>query len=102
MAALAGRVPLGLAAWIANEVLGVLDVQYLYASGVMLLLGLGLMGAVSRASAPPESVRIAHTFAPAQWRIDLAEDRRRPWYARFETLSLLLTALTAALLGWWW
>ncbi len=63
LAALGVGVPLGLAAWIANEVLGVLDVQYLYASGMMLLLALGLVVVGSRATPPPEPVRVAHTFS---------------------------------------
>lgn len=103
MAALLGGIPLGVAGWLANEVLGVWDLQFLYASGVMLGLAALLFVAVSLATAPPPAERTGDaTWTPALWREEGRALAGKPWYANYRVQSAGLLALTAAVVAWWW
>lgn len=100
---LGAGIPLGVISWLANEVFAVVEIQYLYAAGIMLLISTGLFLLASLLSAPPEAQRReCCTWNLRQWREEYASLRERPWYADYRWLALGLTILTAAVVGWWW
>ena len=103
MAALGLGIPLGVAAWVLNEVMAVWDIQYLYASGIMLGLAAILFVAVSLATPrpDPEQARDA-TWRPALWREEGQELAGKPWYANYRLQSAGLLAITALIVVWWW
>jgi SSS family solute:Na+ symporter len=102
LAALGLGVPLGVAAWAANEVWAWTGVPYLYASAAMLGVSAVLLAVASLATAPPAAEQAALTWSPAQWRAESAELAGRPWYADPRHQSLGLLGLAAGLVVWWW
>jgi SSS family solute:Na+ symporter len=100
---LAGGIPLGMVGWVGNEILGWSSIQYLYASGIMLALGLTIFVGVSLVTPRPDPARVA----VLRWRRTVptpgAPERAIPsWYADYRVLSVALLAVTALVVGWWW
>ena len=94
-------IPLGVGAWLANEILGWLSLQYLYACGFMFAVSVGLCVLGSLLTPPPE------IHAQEVWRAQLAQPAaigtpNTPWYTDYRWLSLGLLLLTAAIVLWWW
>jgi SSS family solute:Na+ symporter len=101
--ALAAGLPLGASGWLAVEVFGVLDLQFLYASGVMLAVGVLLVVAGSLLTAPPPPERIrTRLWRPALWHEEKERLAALPWHRDPRLLSAVLVALCAVLLVWWW
>jgi SSS family solute:Na+ symporter len=98
--ALLGGIPIGMAGWIANEVMGLLDIQYLYASGIMFVLGWLFMIA---GSILPGGVKGKDetVFQQGDW-IDRDEEGKKvPWYRSYIAYGMLL-ALVAGTIVWIW
>ena len=95
-------IPVGIGGWIANEILGATEIQYLYASGLMLLASAALFVAASLATPPPRAEQVRGcTWDPAFWPPG-APGARPPWYADYRLLAALLLAVTATIVVWWW
>lgn len=100
---LAIALPLALAGWVINEIAGALEIQYLYASGVMFALSVLLMVIVSLATRPVDPDRLDDTvWRPALWHEDTLQLRGVPWYRNWRVQSMLLLATTASIVFWWW
>jgi SSS family solute:Na+ symporter len=87
---LALGIPLGTAGWVANEILGLVDIHFLYASGVMLAVSALTLAGVS-ALAPGRERATRGTGHPPE---PLPPSRPVPAYLDYRLLSVLL--LTAA------
>ncbi|RKS09339.1 SSS family solute:Na+ symporter [Nocardiopsis sp. Huas11] len=88
-------VPFGLLAFFLTEVFGVFDIQFLYATGIMLLLSLAVFVAVSLATpAPPEDKVSEITWSTATWRKGTEDLAGTPWYKNYRVLALALGAAT--------
>jgi SSS family solute:Na+ symporter len=95
--------PFGLVGWIVNEIVGLLSIQYLYASGMMFAISCGLMVGVSLLSRPTDAAQLEITvWRSALWREERERLRGMPWHRNWIVLSGLLLAVTAALVAWWW
>lgn len=98
---LALGIPVGLSGWVGNEILGVSDIHFLYASGVVLLLSTAVFVGVTLATGPPsiQSLEglVRRRRVPGQERDAL----RKPWYTDYRILSVGLLAVTAVVLIWW-
>jgi solute:Na+ symporter, SSS family len=89
--------PIGLAFFITNEVLDLLGIQFLYMTGIMLVLSLVLFVAISL-STP------AHAFAEVEqfmftrdvWRQETEELREKPWWQNYRYMAIALLVLTTA------
>lgn len=93
-------VPLGVAAWIGNEILALTEIQFLYAAGLMLLASVGLFVAASLTRPPPDAERVAgFTRSLLAWR-DAPELAPR-WSISEKAAAALLLGLTLALVWWW-
>jgi SSS family solute:Na+ symporter len=100
---LAVGLPLGLVAWIINEIAGVFSVQYLYASGVMFTMSCALMVGVSLVTRPIDPARLGATvWSRAMWNEDSDALRSVPWYRNWRVLAVVLLIMTAAIVIWWW
>ena len=99
---LGAGIPLGVAAWWANEIGGATDLPYLYASGVMLAVSVLVFVAVSLATPPPGKDAAGCTWSPGLWREERRELAGRPWYDDYRRLSAGLAALTFVIVLWWW
>lgn len=96
-------VPVGVGGWIANEMLHIIDIHYLYACGVLFVLNLLLMVAASKLDTSPlkEEAR-GLLWTPAQWRQEGTELASYQWYSNYRYQSLLLGILAVLIVGWWW
>jgi len=95
--------PCAIAGWVINEIAGVLEIQYLYASGVVFALSVVLMAAVSLATRPVEDERLdATVWRPALWREDTLRLQGLPWYRNWRVQAMVLLATAAAIVVWWW
>jgi SSS family solute:Na+ symporter len=100
---LAVGLPLGLAGWIANEIVGVFSIQYLYASGVMFAVCCALMVGVSLVTRPADTSRLeAAVWHPELWRVDRLALQGVSWNRNWMVLSALLLVVTASIVAWWW
>jgi SSS family solute:Na+ symporter len=110
---LAGGIPLGVAGWIGNEVVGVSDLQFLYAAGVMFFLSALLFVGVSLVTPVPSPERLHGLVWRPQARGDdessgvaVTEEGpgevAPPWHLSFRTLATGLLLAAGVLVAWWW
>jgi solute:Na+ symporter, SSS family len=93
----AGVGPLGLAAFFATEIFGVVEIQFLYGTGIMVLLSLVAFVAISLATPAPPQEQVADiTWSPTVWRRESEELQGKPWYANYRVLSLIIFVITVA------
>ena len=102
-ATLAIGVPLGVFGFILNEILGVFQIQFLYASGISLVVSFLILAGVSLATDPPPSEKTdGLTWHRELWREESRDLEDIPWYYNYRYLSILLFITTAAVVIWWW
>lgn len=101
--ALAIGVPLGIGGWVANELLDLFAIQYLYAAGIMFVISAALIIGISllTPAPPPEKVQ-QYVWRPALWRQESVQLAGKPWYANYRYMALGLALLAAAMVVWWW
>ncbi|WP_150241052.1 sodium:solute symporter family transporter [Nocardiopsis quinghaiensis] len=88
-------VPVGLAAFFLGEVFGVFDLQFLYATGIMLVLSLVVFVAVSLATEAPPAEKVAEiTWSRKTWRQESEDLVGTPWYKNYRVLALGLGVAT--------
>lgn len=94
---LAAIVPLGLAGFVLGELLEVFDLQFLYATGVMLVLSVIVFVTISLLTEAPDPEDIEEvSFTREKWDKESEELKDKPWYANHRRLALGLAAFTAA------
>jgi SSS family solute:Na+ symporter len=99
LAGLVVGIPLGVVGWVAVELLGLAELQYLYAAMLMFVLGLALVVGVSLATpAPPADKVEGHVWRPQ----DAAVQPGRPWYQDYRWQSAALAVITLVVVVWWW
>ena len=102
-ATLAVGVPVGALFFVLNEVIGVFEIQFLYASGISLVASCLILAGISLVTAAPPAEKTDElTWRPALWREETRELREKPWWQNYRYQSLLLLATTAAIVIWWW
>jgi SSS family solute:Na+ symporter len=93
---------LGIAGWVANEILHVTKLQYLYACGMLFLLSCLVFIAVSLLTPAPDPETIRDTL----WRSGYAEAGSRPSktspWNDYRYLSAVLLLLTCVIVAIWW
>lgn len=92
-------IPLGAVGWVANEIVGLSQIHFLYASGIMLALSVTIVVGVSLVTPPPAPERIEGLV----WR--RGAERPAPitrWYVDYRILSALLLLASAGIVAWWW
>jgi SSS family solute:Na+ symporter len=100
----------GVMGWVGNEILGLMDVQFLYASGVMFGLSSVLFVTVSWLTPPPETSRLEGLVWRRSGRDETAPRpgtgetlaTKTPWYVDYRILSLALLLVSGAVVAWWW
>ncbi len=110
-ATLALGVSFGVMTWAGNEILGWLDIQFLYASGLMLSLSVAILVSVSLVSVrfgsrPPSGAQQdCCTRALIPWgkaaKAERAAHSDERWSRSERWLGLLLIALTLLMVVWW-
>lgn len=96
-------IPLAIVGWVANELLGLLSIQYLYAAGIVFAASAVILVAVSLATAVPTDEQVGRaTWRPALWHDESAELTGRAWYLNYRYLSLGVLIAAGAMVLWWW
>ncbi len=99
LAGLVVGVPVGVLGWVGVEILGLFQLQYLYAAVVMLALGLVLVAGTSLATPAPN----AGAVEPHLWRPeDAAVAAGRFSFRDYRLQAGALLALAFAVVVWWW
>jgi solute:Na+ symporter, SSS family len=89
--------PLGLIGFFAGEIFELYELQFLYATGVMVLLSAIAFVAISLATPAPDPDDFADVaFTRDTWRDESEELRGKPWYRNYRYLSLALLIVTIA------
>jgi solute:Na+ symporter, SSS family len=89
--------PLGLVGFFAGEIFELYDLQFLYATGVMVVLSVIAFVAISLATPAPDPADFEDvSFTRDTWREESEELAGKPWYRNYRYLSLALFVLTVA------
>lgn len=87
-------IPIGIACFTAFEVLELMDLQFLYGTGLMLLLNLGIFMTVTLRSDPPELEPGETTWTRDTWRKDREALADTPLWKSHHMWSALLIVVT--------
>jgi solute:Na+ symporter, SSS family len=89
--------PIGLVGFFAGEIFELYDLQFLYATGVMVVLSIIAFVAISLATPAPDPADFEDvSFTRDTWREESEELAGKPWYRNYRYLSLALFVLTVA------
>jgi SSS family solute:Na+ symporter len=99
LAGLLVGIPLGVGGWVAVELMGLIDLQYLYAAMVMFGVGLALVIIASLLTPAPAASKIeGHMWRPS----DAATKPGQRWYKDYRVQSAALLMVTLMVVVWWW
>jgi solute:Na+ symporter, SSS family len=94
---------IGLIALVLIEVLGVVQIQFLYAAGISFVSSIVVLVSVSLMSAPEPKEKTADlTWHPALWHAETEELKSLPWWQNYRFGALALFAATAGMVIWFW
>jgi solute:Na+ symporter, SSS family len=89
--------PLGLLGFFTGEIFELYDLQFLYATGVMVVLSIVAFVAISLVTpAPDPSTFEEVSFDRSTWGRETEELRGKPWYRNYRYLALALLVVTVA------
>lgn len=87
--------PIGLAGFLGNEIFQLFDVQFLYATGIMLAFSLVLFITLSLLTEPPSPEQVRDVmWSRRLWRQDTEELRGTPFWKSYRTHALVLAVVT--------
>jgi solute:Na+ symporter, SSS family len=91
----AGVGPIGLVAFFATEIFGLVEIQFLYGTGIMVAVSLVAFVAISLATPAPDAAQIEEvTFTRSTWRAESQELAGKRWYANHRILALIIFVIT--------
>ncbi len=91
----AGLGPLGLLAFFATEIFELVELQFLYGTGIMVALSIIVFVGISLVTTAPDPESIEEvSFDRATWQAESRELADKPWYANHRWLALGLFVLT--------
>ena len=93
----------GIMGLVVLEILGLFELHFLYANGILNVFCAVVMVCVSLITTPPDpEVAREMTWGPEIWRAETEELRGKPAWQNYRYLSILLLLTTAAIVGWYW
>ena len=96
-------IPIGIVGFILNEVLGIFQIQFLYAAAILFVFSCLLMTVVSLlASPPPEEKTEGLIWDRSLWQEESRELAEKPWYWNYRYWSGVLLAVTAVIVIIFW
>jgi SSS family solute:Na+ symporter len=96
-------ISLGVVGFIMVEVVGVFQIQFLYAAGVSFMMSLLILVTVSLLTAPePREKTQELTWRPALWHAETRELEALPAWQNYRYQAAALFATTAAIVVWFW
>ncbi|HON80581.1 MAG TPA: sodium/solute symporter [Spirochaetota bacterium] len=92
-------IPMGVAAWVMNEIMGLFSIQYLYACGALFAVNCVIMSAVSSVSGKKQLNDVTETAADFPYQ---AIPGVFLIWKDYRILSAILLIAVIFLLVWWW
>ncbi len=93
----------GIAGFVLTEIMGVFEIQFLYAACALFGLGLVLMIAISLVTASKEGEEIDRMIWGVHlWHEETRELAGTPAWHNYRYQSVALLGFTAAIVVWWW
>jgi solute:Na+ symporter, SSS family len=94
---------IGLAALVMIEILGVFQIQFLYAAGISFVSSIAVLVVVSLLTAPePKEKTAGLTWHPALWHAETEELRGVPRWQNYRVIAAALFLATAGMVIWFW
>lgn len=91
--------PLGFVAFIANEIFGFYELQFLYACGILLLISVIIFGGITLLSkAPQQTCTEKYTWSKQEWKKESEALYRKKWRENYRLWALVLTLVTLFLI----
>ncbi|WFE76574.1 sodium/solute symporter [Roseinatronobacter sp. S2] len=87
-------IPIGVVCFTLFEALGLFDLQFLYGTGLMLLLNLGIFATITLRSEPPKLEAGEDIWSRESWRKDREELANKPLWKSHHMWSALLIVVT--------
>lgn len=95
--------PVGIIGFIVNEVIGVFQIQFLYAATILFFFACLLMTVVSLLTSPPPEEKTENlVWDRSLWREESQELAEKPWYRNYRYWSVALLAVTAVIVIIFW
>jgi len=100
---LAIGIPLGITGFFANEIFGMMDIHFLYACFVLLLINGGIMISVSmNTEAPDPDVVEQYTWSKKMYDAETKDLEGLEWWKNYRYQSIVILGITAAIVGYFW
>ncbi len=93
-------VTIGIVGWIANEILGLSEIQYLYASGIMFVLSVCIMVFFSHVKVEGVSGKEL-VWHKKYWIDETSTLKNGSLFSNYRVLALLLLFITSVIVVWW-
>lgn len=95
---LAVGIPVGIAMFVLGEILELYDLQFLYATGLLLLLSVALLVGITLMTPAPDRQAIADiTWSNRAWREESADLEGTPWWQNYRIQAIVLVIITLAM-----
>lgn len=96
-------IPLGIAYFWINEILGITAIHFLYVAAASFVISCAVLAGVSLAGPAPEEEKVEdYTWKRSMWHRETEEMQGMAWYQNYRYLSVALIVATAGMVGWWW
>jgi SSS family solute:Na+ symporter len=96
-------VGLGVVFFILNEIVGVFEIQFLYAAGLSLVMSTVVLVGVSLMTEPPPKEKTEElTWNVSYWHAETEELKELAWWQNYRTHSVLLVLCTVVTLYFFW
>ncbi len=96
-------VGLGVVFFIMNEIIGVFEIQFLYAAGLSLVGSVLILVLVSLMTEPPPAEKTDElTWDVSYWHAETEELKELPWWQNYRYHSILLVICTGVILYFFW
>lgn len=90
--------PLGFAAFLANEIFGFYELQFLYACGIMLVTSVIIFSGITLLTKAPLQDEIKqYTWSKQEWKKESEELRRKKWWKNYRIWALVLILITLSM-----
>jgi solute:Na+ symporter, SSS family len=88
-------IPVGFVAFLTGEVFELFDIQFLYSTGIMLVISAGIyLGVTAVTEMHDEKAVKELVWTPDYWREETKELAEKPWYFNYRVIGLVIVIIT--------
>jgi solute:Na+ symporter, SSS family len=91
--------PIGLLAFLGNEIFDLYHMQFLYSTGIMLVISMCMFIGISLATPSPlEKEKEQYIWTSRAWKEESDELKGKPWYQNYRIWAVILLVLTGVMI----